>query len=177
MPNGWVHATHTLVAFGRPYFDDHRQKDAAWRLLGSQHRLLNHDYYWELGISWTLETPFPSTLNVRIEARVGAAGAESVEREQALASHDYMDRVWDTLNRKQRKWFEGAMLWLLVNPDFLSRWAGLDLVEGGIQRFSDAREIWEPCPQLRSEYHRLRAYAEAVRRKDPLLRHILAVCG
>ena len=69
------------------------------------------------------------------------------------------------------------MLWLLLNPDFLMKWAGLDIVEGGIQRVVDGREMWESCPELKYEYGRLRAYAEAVRRKDLLLREVLARHG
>lgn len=173
MPNGWVHATNSLIAFGRPYFDDHRQKDAPARFLGSRHRMVNHDYYQAYEISWTLDNPFPPTLNKRIQAIAIVASPDAAEREQVSTSHDYLDRLWDTLNFRQRKCIEGAMLLFLLNPESLSRLAGVDLIEGGIQRFVDGREIWEPCPELKAEYYRLRRYGEVVGRKDPILRSIL----
>lgn len=177
MPNGWVHAANTLIAFGDPYFDVHRQKDAPSRILGSSHRRVNHDWYWRFGSSWSLENPFPGPMNNEIEEIGRIDGPKAAELRQVSVSHDYLDRVWDTLDPFTRKYYEGCMLWLLLNSSFLMAWAGIDIVSGGIQRTVDGREIWEPHPELRVQYKRLRTYAEAVWRKDRLLRDFLARYG
>lgn len=177
MPNGWVHATIALITLGRPYFDLHREKDAASRILGPRHRTANHDWYQSFGSRWTMVDPFPSELSKETEEHRRIRGPDFAELQQASVSHDYFDRLWDGLSASERKYWEAFMLWLLLNPTLLTEWAGVDVVEGKIQRIVDGREIWEPCPELKHEYKRLRAYAEAVWRKDPLLRDFLARYG
>jgi hypothetical protein len=173
MPNGWVHATVDLIAFSRSYFDLHRQKDRLGRKLGSGHRKIGHDWYWQFERSWTFSEPFPDSVRRRI-ARLGQTeGSYAAERAQASIAHDHLDRVWDGLSKEERKYWEGFFLWLLLHPDVLKCWAGVDVMNGSINRLVQGRNLWRPCPTLRDEYARLLRYAESVRGIDPAIRQIV----
>lgn len=177
MPNGWVHSAITLVAFGRPYFDIHRDKDWPCRTLGSAHRIVNHEWYQAYESLWTLAEPFPAWINRHISELGEAEGDDAAEKEQVSVSHDHADRIWDDLPLDARKYWEGFFLWLLLNPPILKTWAGVDVLEGSIQRMVDGREVWELCPELTREYARLRCYVEVVKGRDPVLRKMLVTFG
>jgi hypothetical protein len=173
MPNGWVHATMDLIVFSRSYFDLHRRKDRRGRRLGATHRRIGHDWYWQLERAWTFSEPFPTSVQRQIFQLCKNEGYYSAERRQASIAHDYLDRVWDGLSGKERKCWEGFFLWLLLRPDILKSWAGVDVLKGSINRHLRGQDVWCPCPALRDEYARLRRYAESVRGKDPALRRVM----
>jgi hypothetical protein len=177
MANGWVHATVDLIAFGRPYLDVHQEKDKAARTLGPRHRTVDHPWYWQFGTNWTFSDPFPAWLRKNIADSADTVGPEHAEIQEVIFSHEYLDRVWDDLPRPERKYWEGFMVWLLLNPALLKTWAGVDVREGTIHRVVDGQEIWEPCLELKTLYNRLRRYAEFVRWKDPVLREMLVRYG
>jgi hypothetical protein len=177
MPNGWVHATVDLIAFARSYFDLHRQKDRRGRRLGAAHRRVGHDWYWQFGRVWTFFQPFPASVQRRTLQLCQSHGPYAAEREQANLAHDYLDRVWDGLSENERKYWEGFFLWLLLRPDVLKSWAGVDVLRGSINRVVRGQDVWCPCPVLREEYARLRSYAESVKGKDPAIRRVMARLG
>ena len=156
MAAGWVHATMDLMAFGRSYFDLHKYKDHPWRELGYKHRQVNHDWYNEFGKSWNLNEPFPLIIHMRTNAIVNPDKAEQF---QSWVSHDYLDKIWDTLNLEQRRNFELACKWFLENPEDLNRVYEINVFKGLIYRVVDGKEIIEYCPELIKEYQRLRRYA------------------
>jgi len=177
MANGWFHAIVDLIAFGRPYLDVHQEKDKAARTLGSRHRTVDHSWYWQFGTSWTFSDPFPSGLRKTITESASTVGPDFAETQEVIFTHEYLDRVWDDLPHPERKYWEGFMVWLLLNPALLKTWAGVDVREGTIHRVVDGQEIWEPCAELKELYKRLRRYAKFVEWKDPVLREMIEVFG
>ncbi len=79
----------------------------------------------------------------------------------AAVSHDYLDRIWDYegLAREERtytrKYWEAFHVWLVLNPDLLKDWAGVDVLSGRIHRVIDGTETWEDEPEVKSEYRTL----------------------
>jgi hypothetical protein len=49
MAYAWVHAVIDLIAYGRPYFGLHKEKDKPYELLGPNHRIINPDWYQSYG--------------------------------------------------------------------------------------------------------------------------------
>lgn len=177
MPNGWVHATVDLVAFGFSYFDLHQAKDKPYEILGSAHRMVNHEWYQAFGKAWTLSEPFPSRLTEWIRTLRNAKGARRAEEEMASAAHDYLDKIWDGLSDQERKYREGFFAWLILNPQILKDWAGVDVLNGRISRLVGDQQIWEDRPAARSEYERLRRYAAVVVGNNPDLQDMLERYG
>ena len=177
MPSAWVHATIDLIVLGRHYFDLHQEKDKPHETLGPEHRILLHDWYQAFGKVRNFSDPFPDWLNTSIQALGDEAGPDRAEQHMAMNAHDYWDRVWDALSFPERKYREAFFIWLLLNPRILENWAGVDVVNGKIHRVIDGEETWEDCPEVRSEYRRLRKYVEAVRTKDKILQKMLASYG
>ena len=177
MPNGWVHATIDLIAFGRPYFDLHKEKDKAHEILGSKHRIVNHEWYQAFENLWTFSDPFPSRLKESIQALGDAEGAETAEERMVSIAHDYLDRVWDGLSLSERKYWESFFIWVLFSPGILKNWAGVDLVNSKIHRVVEDQEIWEACSDTKSEYERLRRYVKVVKSKDRILQDMLERYG
>jgi hypothetical protein len=171
MPSAWVHATIDLTAYGRPYFDLHKKKDDAYRFLGSNHRSVNHEWYQSYGKIWNLSVPFPSSIKEAIEATRNKEGADKAEEKMAWIDHDYFDRVWDNLSDAERKYGEGFFAWVLFNPQILKDWAGVDVLNGKIGRVINNQEIWERCPELKSEYKRLCNYVKAIIKNDKILQN------
>jgi len=161
LPNGWIHATTDLIAYGRPYFDIHQHKDKAHEQLGSNHRKINHEWYQAFGI-WTFNDPFPDFLKDMISDIREGCGARVAEERMAYWDHGYSDRIWDDISEEQREYIEGAFAWILLHPDFLKKWAGVDVIKGKIKRLIDQKETWEECPELIDEYHRLCCYVKKV---------------
>ena len=93
------------------------------------------------------------------------------------ASHDYLDRIWDGLDFSQRKYWEGWFTWVLLNPDMLKSWAGVDVVEGKVRRMVDEKEVWEYEPDLKALYENLCRYVRTVTVRDGRLREMLARLG
>jgi hypothetical protein len=173
MPNAWVHATIDLIAYGRSYFDLHKRKDQWSKTLGSSHRIMDHDWYWKLNCEWNLNRPFP----IHELHAVSFALCHHAEEIQSYVSHDYWDRIWNGLSPEERKYDEAFFLWLLIHPSILKDWAGVDVLRGKIHRSVGGTNKWYPCPAVRQEYRRLRAYAESVKARDPEIRRMLSRFG
>lgn len=162
MPQGWVHATVDLVAYGRPYFKQHQKKDAPWKQLGWKHRQLNHEYYNFFGKLWDFQNPFPSVIkNITADIK----NPDEAERLQSWISHDYLDRLWNSWTGKQRKWFEGFCMYLIRRPKTLREWAGVDVKKGMIKRMINGKEVWEDCPEITAEWKGLKYYIKVVKIK------------
>ncbi|MGH8016207.1 MAG: hypothetical protein ACREBV_08455 [Candidatus Zixiibacteriota bacterium] len=173
MPSGWMHATIDLIAFGCPYFDIHKAKDKAYETLGYKHRAVNHAWYQEFGRLWTFDNPFPIWLKESIQSLGVDRSPEIAEQQMVKLSHDYLDKIWDTLSLENRKYWEGFFVWLLFNPEILKKWAGVDVIFGRIKRQSENQEIWDCVPEIKTEYRRLCRYLRKVVRRDTALQAIL----
>lgn len=84
----------------------------------------------------------------------------------AYVDHDYIDKIWDCLSPKQRKDWETFFILVLLNLEILTKWAGVDVIKGEIQRIIEEQEIWEDCPEVKFEYKRLLQYVKVIIRKD-----------
>ncbi|MBM3242821.1 hypothetical protein FJZ31_41705 [Candidatus Poribacteria bacterium] len=177
MPNGWVHAVIDLVAYGRPYLDVHKEKDKAYRILGCNHRKVNHEWYQSFGKEWTLDNPFPDWLKEQISKIKDTKGSDKAEERMAYIDHDYIDKIWSGPSELEQRYREGFFMWVALNPKILKKWAGVDVLEGRIQRVINEREIWESCPELKYEYKRLRSYIEKVKRNSKILQDMLKRYG
>jgi len=177
MPSAWIHAVIDLIAYGRPYFDLHKEKDKPHELLGSRHRVVNHDWYQAYGRSWNFCEPFPSWIKESIRILGNEEGAGKAEEQMAWIDHDYIDRVWDDLSDQERRYWEGFFIWVLFSPKLLEEWAGIDVLKGRIQRIVNGREVWKSCPELEPEYERLRSYIEAVKKNNEILQDMLEHYG
>lgn len=173
MPSGWVHATINLIVYGRPYFDLHKEKDNAHKILGSRHRIVNHDWYRTYGKLWDFHDPFPSCLKDSTLTLKNEEGQEKAEDQMAWLDHDYFDRIWDDLSNQERRYWEGFFTWVLLSPEILKDWTGVDVLEGRIHRLIDGHEIWENCPEVKREYQRLCRYVERVKKNNKHLRDSL----
>ena len=177
MPSAWVHAVIDLIAYGRPYFDLHKEKDKPHELLGAKHRVVNHDWYQAYGRSWNFREPFPSWIEESIQILGNEEGADKAEVQMAWIDHDYIDGTWDVLSHLERKYWEGFFAWVLLNPKILKDWAGADVLDGKIQRVIKNYEIWESYPELKCEYKRLCNYVEAVKENNTILQDMLRNYG
>ena len=173
MPSGWIHAVLNLVVYGRPYIDVHQHKDRWSKTLGRRHRSVEHEWYQDYGKSWDFRDPFPRWLKEYTKMLAREEGPEEAEKQMASVDHDYFDRIWDDLSRPWRRYWEGFFIWLILNPTLLRTRAGVDVLEGRIQRFINGREMWESCPELRQEYRRLCRYVAAVLAKNEHLMEML----
>ncbi len=177
MPSAWLHATEDLIAFGQPYFDLHQRKDLPYKILGPKHRLINHAWYHECGNLWSFSDPFPPMITASIQDLLRIESPDEVEEQMVSLAHDNLDRVWDDLSYSERKYWESFFAWLVFNPSVLKNWAGVDVLNGRIQRIVDDREIWEYCPELKSNYQRLRSYVEVVIARDKKLQRMIRLYG
>lgn len=177
MPSAWVHATIDLIAYGRSYFDIHKEKDEPYKTLGYKHRVVRHEWYQAFEKEWTLHDPFPSCLKDQISKIRDINGPNKAEKRMADIDHDYIDRIWDTLSPQEKKYREGYFAWILFNQKILKEWAGVDVLDGRIQRMIDNCEVWEYCPKLRNDYKRLSSYVKVVMKNDGILLHILEQNG
>lgn len=177
MPDGWIHAVIDFIAYGRPYFDLHKEKDKAHEILGSNHRIVNHEWYQTYGKFWDFHDPFPSWLKESIRMLGIEEGAEKAEEQMAWVDHDCIDRTWDVLSDPERKYWEGFFAWILYNPRIFKEWAGVDVLNGRIQRLIDGCEVWEYCPELKFDYKRLCKYVKAVKERDEVLQNMIERYG
>ncbi|MBW2038000.1 MAG: hypothetical protein JRI46_00140 [Deltaproteobacteria bacterium] len=177
MPSAWVHATIDLIAYGRPYFDLHKEKDEPYKKLGRNHRKIRHEWYQAFGKKWTLDEPFSACLKDQISKIRSINGPNKAEKQMAYIDHDYIDRIWDTLSPPERKYREGFFAWILFNPRILKEWAGVGVLDSRIQRMIDSCEVWEYCPELKDEYERLCSYVKVVIENDGILQNMLERYG
>lgn len=162
MPNRLIHEVHALIAYGRPYSQVHRTKDAfSQRAPGMKHRSVKHRKYNAFGITWCLDNAFSLREKRSIERIAQWKGPEVAEKYMVSLSHDVEDKIWDfdgvptDQRREIRKYWEALCVWLVLNPEYLKTWAGVDVVAGRIQRLVGAVELWEDEPALIDEYSAL----------------------
>ncbi len=171
MANAWIHAVIDLIAYGRAYFDLHKEKDKPHEFLGANHRIVNHDWYQAYGRYWNFHDPFPSWIKESIRVFGNEEEADKAEENMAWIDHDYIDRTWDFLSAPERKYREGFFTWVLFSPEILKNWAGVDVLNGKIQRVIKNHEVWESCPGLKSEYRNLYKYVKVVIKNDKILQN------
>ena len=162
MPSVFIHSIIDLLAYGRPYFDLHKKKDAAYATLGVKHREVYHEWYQAYLDEWDFHEPFPPSLMQMIEYVAQARGGDDAERDQSFASHGYYDRIWDSLSEEERLFQEGFFIWVLRQPGILKQKFGVDVHGEKIERMINGQVVWEDAPGLRKEYLRLCAYADVV---------------
>jgi hypothetical protein len=178
MPRRWVHETLDLIAYGRPYGHVHRKKDEeSQRAPGRRHREVGHDWYQAFGKLWSFSDPFPNWLKESIQRLRDAEGADSAEKRMVSDTHDYLDRIWDDLPEIDRIGRKAELAWVLLNPQVLKDWAGVDVLGGKIQRVVEGQEIWENSPDIMSKYEDLCRDAEFEIRVNKALRHALERYG
>jgi len=184
MPRGLVHEVQLLVAFGLPYHYIHQRKDAAAGFLpGLRHRRIRHGWYRSYGRLWSLNDPFPDIVSERTSRTAAFKDVVRAEEYLSWVAHDFLDKIWDFngLTTKQRtytrKWWEGFHIWLLLRPDVLRDWAGVDVEAGKIQRLVDGSEVWENEPEVIREYQRLYRQACFLVRRDRILRRLVEEDG
>ena len=164
MPNRWFHESVDICTWGKSYWWIHKSKDAAYRTLGRRHREVGHPWYRRFQIDWTLDNPFPRTLQTKTRQIMTSRGGDAAERFQAAVTHDYFDRWWNPLTRSDRIQIAEGFRRLMLEPDTLREWAGVDVIRGLVKRSRDVEQglllnpTWELETSLPSTYQRLRSY-------------------
>ena len=159
MAAGWIHDTIDLIAFGRIYRHVHQKKDAhSQSTPGLRHREVDHEWYLRFGKYWDFTDPFPDCLRENIRRLKETKGVDIAEEQMSSDSHDYIDRIWNTLSKVDRNYWEVSFVLLLYNPDILKSWAGVDVLNGKILRMIEGQKVWEDSPETISEYRILRRY-------------------
>ena len=176
MASRWVHETMDLIVFGIAYEAIHKQKDAPYKTLGSTHRSKNHEWYTLYGLEWNFQDLYPKKLRSFFE-KMQVKRVAAAEELQVWVAHDILDKVWDELSPPMRKYWESFFIWLLFRPGILKDWAGVDVLNGRICRVVGHHEAWEACPEIKSEYERLRKYVEVVKSNDEILQDMLERFG
>lgn len=183
MARGTVHEIQAMIAFGYTYPEVQKWKDGASQTLGPSHRLVHHGWYRKFGRCWDFADPFPEAVKQRTQRICASTGPTRAEEYMVSVSHDYFDRIWDCedLSREDRiltrKYWVAFHIWLVLNPDVLREWAGVDVLTGRIHRVIDGEEIWEEANEVKSEYKRLLDRAYLLLRCDKKLRHMVELYG
>jgi hypothetical protein len=171
MASKFVHDVLSLIIFGLPYDDVHARKDSFSQLApGIIHRKVRHRKYQAYQKTWNMEAPFSHEENRSIRRVLAWKGADIAEKYMASLSHDVQDRVWDypeisAVERAAvRLYWEAFCVWLVLNPDLLKSWAGVDVISGQVCRTVDGISIWQQEPTL------IGAYAVLFNRANFLLR-------
>jgi hypothetical protein len=161
----------SLIIFGLPYDEVHARKDSFSQLApGIIHRKVRHRKYQAYQKTWNMEAPFSHEENRSIRRVLAWKGADIAEKYMASLSHDVQDRVWDypeisAVERAAvRLYWEAFCVWLVLNPDLLKSWAGVDVISGQVCRTVDGISIWQQEPTL------IGAYAVLFNRANFLLR-------
>lgn len=170
MASAWVHAVLSLIAFGKPYFDSHKQVDSWSEELQRQHRIMGHDYYQAYGRLWNMDDPFPEWVWEHHRRTRERYGDEEAEKEAIQLSHCYFDRIWDDFSAEQRENLELAFAEFVSTPELLKEKAGVDVIEGKIQYELESGTLsWVREPELPNEYQRLIRYVKVVLRSKGIL--------
>ena len=179
-----VHEVHSLVAFGLPYGHVHAKKDVfSQKAPGVRHRQVRHRKYQSFGRTWNFSGPFPAHENHRIQRIARWKGDIRAEEYMVSQAHDFDDRCWDrediprTERAAVRRYWESLCAWLVLNPDVLKCWGGVDVVAGRIHRVIDGVEVWEDEPTLPPAYAALYNRVCFLIRRNKALRDALVECG
>jgi hypothetical protein len=101
-----------------------------------KHRSVKHRKYNAFGITWCLDNTFSSRENRSIERIAQWKGPEVAEKYMVSLFHDVEDKIWDfdgvraDQRREIREYWEALCVWLVLNPEYLKTWAGVDVVAG-----------------------------------------------
>ncbi len=184
MASRLVHEVHSLIAFGLPYGYVHAKKDAfSQRAPGIRHRQVGHRKYQAFGKTWDFSDPFPANEAHRIGRISRWKGSVVAEEYMVSTSHDVDDRIWDFEGTPRaertaiRKFWESFCAWLVLSPDVLKSWAGVDVAAGRIHRVIDGIEVWEDEPTLIAAYTALYNRVRFLIRRDKALREALVKYG
>jgi hypothetical protein len=165
MPNRWLHESIDLIVLGKSFWQLHRAKDSASRTHGVKHRSVGHPWYSRFPREWTFENPFPESLLARTRHIRTSQSPEAAETYQASVIHDHFDRLWDSLDFNERRQLAQAIRHLVLSPDTLLEWAGVDVIRGLIKRTYGPEngllfhvDTWEREPTLLPDYQNLCAY-------------------
>jgi hypothetical protein len=180
MASKFVHDVLSLIIFGLPYDEVHARKDSFFQLApGIIHRKVRHRKYQAYQKTWNMEAPFSHEENRSIKRVLAWKGADIAEKYMASLSHDVQDRVWDypeiSANERAavRLYWEAFCVWLVLNPDLLKSWAGVDVISGQVCRTVDGISIWQDEPTLIGAYAALCNRANFLLRRKTALRETL----
>ncbi len=149
MPPRWIHDAMDIIWCARSYWEIHKEKDAPSQILGYKHRKVKHEYYQKFK---DVEEFIENLSNLDIKT----------EEEGVKVTHDLLDKMWDSSSKEEREWLAGFFLFIILNPDVLWEWAGVN-PKKGISKFYDPKEKKikiEHNTQLKKDYLQLRAYVE-----------------
>lgn len=184
MASGFVHEVQTLIALGRSYPHIHQRKDEpARRLPGLAHRRMRHRWYQSHGTKWHLDDPNSDTALKHLDRVRRVLGPDKADEYIASLAHDHLDVVWDypELSRAERrftrKYWEAFHVWIVLHPEFLRTWGGVDVLSGRIHRVIDGVESWGEDPEVKSEYTRLLRRAHILSRRDHGVAFMLKTYG
>lgn len=179
-----VHEVHSLIAFGLPYSHVHAKKDAfSQEAPGIRHRQVRHRKYQQFGHTWDFSDPFPKSEAHRIKRIADWKGKIKAEEYMVSKAHDLDDRCWDRedippVERASiRRYWESLCAWLVLNPEVLKSWAGVDVVAGRIHRVIEGVKVWEEEPTLRPAYAALYNRVCFLVRRNRALREALVEYG
>jgi hypothetical protein len=180
MASRFVHDVLSLIIFGLPYDEVHARKDAFSQLApGIIHRRVRHKKYQEYQKKWNMAASFSDKETRSIRRVLAWKGADVAEKFMASLSHDVQDRVWDypeisAVERATvRLYWEALCVWLVLNPDLLKSWAGVDVIFGRVCRTVDGASIWQEEATLIGAYAALHNRAKFLLRRRTVLREAL----
>lgn len=172
MPLGWIHRTLDLIIFGRVYPEIHKWKDEPFKRLGRNHRRERHGLYWycrKCNDESSFEDLLPILMQWFEDIR-NSDGGDKAEEAMVESAHDHFDYIWDDLSLDERKYWEGFFAWVVLHPEILRKWVGVDVFTGRIKRKLECgREIWEETPEVIHQYKELRKEVERRVGKDSAL--------
>jgi hypothetical protein len=184
MASGFVHEVQTLIALGRSYPHIHQRKDEAAQCRpGLAHRGVRHHWYQAHGRKWDLDNPNSDAALKRLNRVRRVLGPDKADEYIASMAHDHLDVVWDYAElspperRFIRKYWEAFHVWIVLRPEVLKTWGGVDVLSARIHRVIDGVEIWEVDPNVKHEYRRLLRRAHILVRCDPDIAFMLKQYG
>ena len=165
MPNRLLHESFDTFLWGKSYWRLHKAKDSASTTHGIKHRFVGHPWYSRFPREWTFDNPFPEPLLARTSHIPTSRSPEAAEEYQASVTHDYLDRIWDSLDFNERRHLAEAIRRIVFSPKTLLDWAGVDIVRGLIKRTYGPEQgllfpvaTWEREPTLLPDYENLCSY-------------------
>jgi hypothetical protein len=133
---------------------------------------MRHHWYQAHGTKWNIDDPNSDAALKRLDRVRRVLGPNKADEYIAWLAHDQLDVVWDypELSRGERrfarKYWESFHVWIVLHPEFLRTWGGVDVLSGRIHRVIDTVEIWEDDREVKKEYGRLLRRARILARCD-----------